>query len=162
MAFPPGQHVTMEAGKVLGQWARGETIEVPDKALWALARCAANEGMATLKEFSLALPETERVKLKPIREELIATGKRTDKNLAGGVVGEKAAEQASEPTTKPESKPPVTTERISEDAALDIESMLSEKSIDYAVFLNEMDVSSVGMIRADDLSRAINAIEKWT
>ena len=101
MAFPPGQHISMEAGKVLGQWARGETIEVPDKKLWATRPARRERGHGRpARVLACDLPESERVKLKPIREELIATGKRTDKNLAGGVVGENAAEQASEPTPK--------------------------------------------------------------
>ena len=34
MMFPPGRHITAEAGAALGQWTRGETVVTPDKALW--------------------------------------------------------------------------------------------------------------------------------
>ena len=161
MAFPPGQHVSVEAGKLLGQWARGETIEMPDKELWHLARRAANEGMEALKAYSLALPEPERIKLKPIREELIATGKRTDKNLADGVVGENAAEPASEPTPEPESKPPAG-EIIPKNAALDLEAMLSERGINHADFLSKIKAPGIHQILVADHPLAIRTIEEWT
>ena len=44
MAFPPGQHISHEAGVLLGAWARGDAIETPDKELWDGGRRKANEG----------------------------------------------------------------------------------------------------------------------
>ena len=169
LIFPPGQLISLEAGKVLGQWARGEAIEVPDKELWTSARRAANEGMKSLIAFSNDLPEAEKAKLKPIKEELIATGRRTDKNLEGGVVGENAKEQASEPATKPESKPPDSLHPgataggwITEDAAQDLEAMLSERDIEPADFLGKIHLPGISDIRVADLPRVVSIIENWT
>ena len=105
MAFPPGQHIGAEAGRVLGQWARGDTIETPDKPLWDRARQAAQEGMQALRSFSGELSPDERAKLKPIKQELLAAGNQADKNLAADPVGE--------------------GEFITEDKALDLQAMLS-------------------------------------
>ena len=116
--------------------------------------------------------EPERIKLKPIREELIATGKRTDKNLADGVVGENAAEPASEPTPKPEATPEpkpdsrsydvsqAAAEIIPKDAALDIEAMLSERGIKPVDFLNKIKAPGVHQILVADHPRAIRTIEE--
>ena len=162
MAFPPGQHVGLEAGKLIGQWARGDVIEVPDKELWTGARRAANEGMEALKAFSIALPETERAKLTPIREELIATGNRTDQNLAAGVVGENVAEQASEPTTKPSQEASQAAgERISENAALDLAALLDERGVKLSSFLERIGVASLAEINAFDYPGAMQVIEQW-
>ena len=87
MAFPAGQHISAEAGRVLGQWARGDTIETPDKPLWDRARKAAQEGMQALRSFSGELSPDERAKLKPIKQELLAVGNQADKNLAADPVG---------------------------------------------------------------------------
>ena len=162
MAFPPGQHLSLEAGKLIGQWARGDAIEVPDQELWTGARRAANEGMEALKAFSLQLPAPERAKLKPIREELVATGKRTDHNLAAGVVGENVAKQASEPTAKPD---PEASQAagvcISENAALDLAALLDERGIKLSSFLERIGVTALAEIRVAAYPGVLGTIEKW-
>ena len=87
MAFPPGQHISVEAGRLLGQWARGDAIETPDKALWDGARKAAHQGMEALRTFSGKLSPEDQAKLKPIKEELVAAGNKADRNLPSGAGG---------------------------------------------------------------------------
>ena len=112
-AFPPGQHISVEAGRMLGAWARGQSIETPDKALWDKARRAANEGMDALRAFSGDLLKSDRAKLKPIREELIATGNRADQNLGSGLDGRVHDEVAGPSGSALTPRPPETwPERI--------------------------------------------------
>ena len=141
MAFPPGQHISVEAGRMLGQWARGDVIETPDKPLWDRARQAAHEGMKALRAFSEELSPDERAKLKPIKQELLAAGNQADKNLASDPVGE--------------------GEFITEDKALDLQAMLSEREIDHGAFLKRIGAASVRKIRVADHQRAIHIIEEW-
>ena len=84
MAFPPGLHIRVEAGNVLGQWARGDTIETPDKELWDKARSVAQEGMVALHEWAKNLPPEERAKMKPIGDELNKAAKTADLNIGKG------------------------------------------------------------------------------
>ena len=88
MAFPPGQHISVEAGRLLGQWARGDAIETPDKPLWDEARKAAHEGMQALRKFSSVLSSEDQAKLTPIKEELLAAGNKSDRDLALGLASE--------------------------------------------------------------------------
>ena len=82
MMFQPGRHITTEAGAALGQWARGEPVVTPDKALWDQARRAAHTGGSpALRAFSEGLVPGTRVKLRPISHELNRTAKMTDRNL---------------------------------------------------------------------------------
>ena len=81
MVFPPDQHISIDAGRMLGAWARGEAIDQPDKELWHKARQAAHEGMDSLRKFAGELHEMDRNKLKPIRQELLVSGNRADRNL---------------------------------------------------------------------------------
>jgi hypothetical protein len=84
MSFVPGEHVTADAGRMLAAWARGETVETPDKELWDKARRVAQEGMEHLKQYySKVLTDDERAKLKPIGVELNATAKKADANRDG-------------------------------------------------------------------------------
>ena len=82
MAFPPGEYVSRRGAAMLGAWARGQTIDTPDKALWDRARRAANEGMETLRLFAeTQINADERAKLRPIGAELNRTAKAADANL---------------------------------------------------------------------------------
>ena len=81
MAFLPGQHITREAGEALGAWARGDSIETPDKALWDEARRRANEGKAALKLWADGLVDEDRAALRPISDELNRTAREADRNL---------------------------------------------------------------------------------
>ena len=83
MAFPPGQHISREAGEMLGAWARGDAIETPDKKLWDRARKQANEGRAMLKLFVEGCSEDETRALRPIAKELNNTAREADRNLEG-------------------------------------------------------------------------------
>ena len=141
MAFPADKHISVEAGRVLGQWARGDTIETPDKPLWDRARLAAQEGLGALKSFSMELSGDDRAKLTPIKQELLLAVNKAQQNLASGVVGE--------------------GEFITEDKALDLQAMLSEREIDHGVFLKRIGAASVYKIRAVDHQRAIHIIEEW-
>lgn len=81
MCFPPNQHISVEAGVQLGQWARGDVIEGPDKELWDNARRVAQDGMAVLKKYYTdVLDDDQRARLKPIGVELNATAKKADAN----------------------------------------------------------------------------------
>lgn len=81
MSFLPGQHVSVESGQMLAKWAKGETIETPDKELWDRARRVAQEGMDRLKTFYFDVCDDDmRARLKPIGGELNETAKRVDKN----------------------------------------------------------------------------------
>ncbi len=81
MSFPPGHHITVDAGQKLAAWARGEDIETPHKELWDRARRIAHEGMGHLKTFYFDVAtEEERKNLKPIGDELNAIAKRADEN----------------------------------------------------------------------------------
>ena len=81
MMFPPGRHITAEAGKELGAWARGDDVVTPDRKLWASARRAAHGGRDSLRSFSTGLSEDDRVKLRPIAPELNRTAKVSDQNI---------------------------------------------------------------------------------
>lgn len=84
MSFPPGHHITADAGAKLAQWARGDRIETPDKELWDRARRIAHDGLEPIKTFfEKVATEEEREKLKPIRRELYETAKRADENRPG-------------------------------------------------------------------------------
>ena len=84
MAFLPGQHVTEESGRMLAEWARGGTIEAPDKELWDRARRAAQDGKDVLQTFvNTQITPEERAKLKPIGRELNKSAKQADANRAG-------------------------------------------------------------------------------
>ena len=86
MMFPPGRHITAEAGAALGQWTRGETVVTPDKALWDRARRTAHSGgTAALRALSEDLSPDTRAKLRPISHELNRTAKLADQNLASDV-----------------------------------------------------------------------------
>ena len=86
MMFPPGRHITAEAGAALGQWTRGETVVTPDKALWDRARRTAHSGgTAALRALSEELSPDTRAKLRPISHELNRTAKLADQNLASDV-----------------------------------------------------------------------------
>ena len=80
MMFTPGRHIGAEAGDGLGAWARGEAIDVPDKALWDRARREAHKGTDALRTLSALLSEDERAKLRPIAAELNRTAKLSDRN----------------------------------------------------------------------------------
>lgn len=82
MSFLPGQHISVAAGQLLAAWALGKPVDQPDKELWNRARRAAHEGMDSLRKFAGELPQDDRNKLKPIRQELVASGNRADQNLA--------------------------------------------------------------------------------
>ena len=83
MAFPVGQHIGQEGGRILGAWARGESIETPDKALWDGARRLAADGWAVLKAHISSLTDDERLKLRPISDELKRSAREADENLSG-------------------------------------------------------------------------------
>ena len=83
MMFPPGQHIGVTAGEQLGAWARGDTVETPDKALWDQARREANKGTAAFLALGKSLSTDERAKLRPIARELNRTAKLADQNMGG-------------------------------------------------------------------------------
>ena len=139
MAFPPGQHISVEAGRLLGQWARGDAIETPDKALWGEARKAAREGMGALRAFCAELSPEDLGKLAPTKQELLLLGNVADRNLSS-----------------------VAGEFITKDQALDIEAMLSERGIASPAFLEKVEASSIGKIYTADHGHAIRTIEEWS
>ena len=141
MMFPPGQHISVEAGRLLGQWARGDAVETPDKALWDGARQAARDGMDELRAFSAKLSPDDQAKLRPIKEELLAAGNEADRTLAGSVSGEGGF--------------------ITEDQALDLESSLFERGIDDKAFLEKAKASRIRQISTADYKQAIRMIEEW-
>ena len=98
MMFPPDRHITAEAGAGLGAWARGESIDVPDKALWERARREAHKGKKALRMFGASLSADERLLLRPIGAELKRTAKLSDENR-GGNGGDATAPEASPPAT---------------------------------------------------------------
>ena len=83
MAFPPGQHISHEAGVLLGAWARGDAIETPDKELWDGGRRKANDGRAALKAWRDSLTDDQRRAIRPIGDELNNTARVADRNLEG-------------------------------------------------------------------------------
>ena len=83
MAFPPGQHISHEAGVLLGAWARGDAIETPDKELWDGGRKKANDGRAALKAWRDSLTDDQRRAIRPIGDELNNTAREADRNLEG-------------------------------------------------------------------------------
>ena len=90
MMFLTGQHITAEAGAALGAWARGEPIDVPDKALWDKARREAHQGRKALRDLTVTLSDADKLKLEPIRVELNRTARVSDRNRTGD--GEPEAE----------------------------------------------------------------------
>ena len=86
MAFPPGQHISHEAGVLLGAWARGDAIETPDKELWDGGRRKANDGRAALKAWRDSLTDDQRRAIRPIGDELNNTAREADRNLEGAAV----------------------------------------------------------------------------
>jgi len=84
MSFQPGQHVTAEAGEMLATWARGDTVETPDKALWDHARKIAQEGRDVITQyFTKVATEDEQRRLAPIKAELWKTATTADENRNG-------------------------------------------------------------------------------
>lgn len=81
MAFQPGHHINADGGDLLAKWARGETIEEPDKELWDRARRIAHEGVEKITTFFKSVATEEEVKrLQPIRRELWNTANAADAN----------------------------------------------------------------------------------
>ena len=101
MMFPPGRHIAAEAGVSLGVWARGEPVEVPDKALWDRARREAHKGTEALRSFSAALGAPDRAKLRPIGHELNRAAKMSDQNMALDVTQTPAADDPPAPASSP-------------------------------------------------------------
>lgn len=81
--FPDGQHITREAGASLAAWAKGGDQGHPDEALWRRAREAANNGTVALRDFSQALSDDERGRVRPIGREINDTAKTADGNMVG-------------------------------------------------------------------------------
>ena len=129
MILPPGQHISVEAGRLLGQWARGDAVETPDTDLWRRARLAAQQGMDALRAFSAALSSGDQAKLKPIKEELLAAGNQADRNLAGGVASESGF--------------------ITEDQVLDLETLLSRSRQSLAHCFSRQHICVAGFAKSD-------------
>lgn len=76
-AFIPGQHITREAGRMLAAWAAGAEMNLDHKKLWDKARRISHEGPDAFAHFwRVMLDDAERLKLRPIKDELIANAKR--------------------------------------------------------------------------------------
>ena len=84
MSFPPGHHITKEAGAKLATWARGDSIEGPDKEAWDHARRIAQEGVEAITTyFQKVADDDTKQRLQPIRQELWDAAKRADANRTG-------------------------------------------------------------------------------
>ena len=137
-AFPPAKHISVEAGRLLGQWARGDAIEdagKPDKPLLNRARLAARKGPDALRAFSEELSPEDCEQLKPIKYDLLGIANR---NLPSSAV-----------------------EFITEDQARDLESMLSERAISQVQFLGRIKAVGIAQIPKADHALAIRTIEQW-
>lgn len=139
MAFPPGQHITEEAGRILGNWVRGDKIETPDTDLWNKARIAANEGKAELKRFvENDITQEERTKLKPIGAELNATAKKSDLNTAGAVEMNNG-----------------NGETINDQQAADLNTLLHDAGFLVSDFVAKFGIDKVSELPADKMKEAV-------